>query len=474
MVAELARELSSQDPKARLAALKGMLDRGDAGACVAIAGAVPIEAHPQVRAAMAMVLGKLGGMSQAGVLAKLTTDRDARVRLRAVEALAALQDPACWATLVRVMGAEEEAAVRDAAAHFLMSRGKENLLLLFKQMVVADKAWKREAAVRACQLFNSSAVVPLLKHAATKDDEDGIRDLARTGLQKLAAQGNAAAAKIEEELKAAEAPPAFDLSAELAQAEQQVGLAFHDTYTGQKMPRVEIADHFADEEPEAEPPPKPAPRPTPRAAPPAASKPKPEPQPEPEAAAPEPPPLNPPSAPRVRKPAAPLPFDGGMVPAPKSVSNDKVPMKTRPCPVCGEEIAAAAKKCRFCNEVFDMEGLKQVQASAEKGISMQMPTKLHLLTGLQYFGFGLCIFFSFFALFGGAPGVGLGLLVIYGSLFFLVAKIREGSRTAWTIMTGLMGLGFLMSLASPGTTTGSGLIGLIIMLSEDVRQYCSK
>ena len=25
----------------------------------------------------------------------------------------------------------------------------------------------------------------------------------------------------------------------------------------------------------------------------------------------------------------------------------------RPCPVCGEQIAAAARKCRFCGELFD-------------------------------------------------------------------------------------------------------------------------
>jgi len=29
------------------------------------------------------------------------------------------------------------------------------------------------------------------------------------------------------------------------------------------------------------------------------------------------------------------------------------PGDRKPCPVCGEQIAAAARKCRFCGEVFD-------------------------------------------------------------------------------------------------------------------------
>ena len=41
-------------------------------------------------------------------------------------------------------------------------------------LALAEKPWKREAAVRACQLFNSASVVPLLKHAATKDDSERI------------------------------------------------------------------------------------------------------------------------------------------------------------------------------------------------------------------------------------------------------------------------------------------------------------
>lgn len=443
-MAELARALSAEDPKARLAALKAVLDRKDASACPAVAGAVPAEAHPKVRAAMAMVLGRLGGMTQAGVLAKMTTDRDAGVRLRAVEALAALKDPACWATLVRVLGAEEEAPVRDAAAHFLMSRGKDNLLILFKQMVISEKAWKREAVVRACQMFNSSAVVPLLKHAATKDTEPGIKEAARNGLKKLAGQGNQAAAQVEAELKAAEAPPVFDLSEELAAAEAQIGLAFHDTYTGAKLGRVEIADHFGEDEEEAPPPPpKPAPPP--------------------------PAPLE--SAPKARRPA-PEPIDGGMIARPRPPSVDKVPLKTRACPVCGEEIQVNAKKCRFCNEVFDAEGLKQVQKSASNDIDLPMPSALSVMTCLQYVGFALGIFGAFLQMGGGQPGGAFGL-VIFGGLFFLVAKVRDRSQTAWRIMLGLQVLGTAGSLTNPIQLLINAIF-IGVMLSQDVRNYCSR
>jgi hypothetical protein len=37
----------------------------------------------------------------------------------------------------------------------------------------------------------------------------------------------------------------------------------------------------------------------------------------------------------------------------------------RPCPSCGEQIATAALKCRFCNEVFDPELKKREKAKSK-------------------------------------------------------------------------------------------------------------
>jgi predicted RNA-binding Zn-ribbon protein involved in translation (DUF1610 family) len=52
------------------------------------------------------------------------------------------------------------------------------------------------------------------------------------------------------------------------------------------------------------------------------------------------------------------PSCGGIVPVPVAASTDEPPpaeeeVKRRPCPKCGEEIVATARKCRFCGEVFD-------------------------------------------------------------------------------------------------------------------------
>src|SRR5689334_19777531 len=38
----------------------------------------------------------------------------------------------------------------------------------------------------------------------------------------------------------------------------------------------------------------------------------------------------------------------------------------RPCPMCGEMIAATAAKCRYCGEIFD-ETLRQAEQRKQKG-----------------------------------------------------------------------------------------------------------
>jgi hypothetical protein len=236
------------DHRARLVALKAMLDAGDATRCPQVAQAIPQEPHPKVRAAMVMVLARLGGASYARVIAQLTEDPDVGVRLRAVEALASFYTADCAAALVRVLGHEPEARVRDVAAHFLMAGGRDELLALFREMLRSDKPWKREASVRACQMFNSPLVVPFLKHAAVEDGVESIRDSARAGLERLASEGNAAAAEAQIQIRALEqAPVASAPEPPVVDTKLDRNFAFADSYRGGKVRRVELENHLSED-----------------------------------------------------------------------------------------------------------------------------------------------------------------------------------------------------------------------------------
>lgn len=117
-VTQAVQALGAPDPRTRLSALKALLDSGDMSCCQHLAIALPHEPHPQVRAAMVMVLARLGGATQANVIARFTEDPDVGVRLRAVDALGGFPSADCAAALVRVLGHEHEGRVRDVAAHF--------------------------------------------------------------------------------------------------------------------------------------------------------------------------------------------------------------------------------------------------------------------------------------------------------------------------------------------------------------------
>jgi hypothetical protein len=175
-----------------------------------------------------------------------------------------------------------------------------------------------------------------------------------------------------------------------------------------------------------------------------------------------------------RKPAKPLEFDGGMAQSPRTAGAEPSGgTRTKPCPVCGEEIAVGAKKCRFCNEVFDVEGLKRVQDAAAEPDHMDIPSSLNAITWLNYI-FSGAMFVVGIAQLGSNPPSAIANLLVHGLILLMVYKVRNRSYVAWCIMTGVMVLNIALSAANAPGGIAIGALWLRAMLAEDSRRYCSQ
>ena len=394
----LSEALAQPDHRVRLGALKAALDGDDRTAPDVIVGVIAGEANAKVRNAMALVVGKLGTRAHAPALCRLLRDADAGVRLRAVEGIAALKDSASYPALVALLVAESDPKVRDFCAHHLMRLGGDNLMKLFSHMLVSDVGWVKESAVLALALFNSPRVVPLLR-AVHQKEEGPLKELAFKGLERLAEMGNEPAKNAVAELAALREPPRLDVDfANLAEDTGDNSLGFEDTYTGGKLPRIEIGSPLEDDEDEDDGPPIAIPPPSagvvqdtpltlPQAPPPPEkglasgkdkrpgaikpptsesrdkvpvglvaapagglfpTEPPPPEEPEPHKGSgrrPRPVPMGR-SNPHVDLRAAAEGLEGGMSQARRGED------EMRPCPRCGAEVSAGARRCRHCSEVF--------------------------------------------------------------------------------------------------------------------------
>lgn len=252
-VADLASALAQPDHRLKLMALKGVLDAADASAVDAVAAALHREDNAKVKNAMALVIGRLGTKTHGAVLARLLRDPDASVRMRAVEGIVALKDSGSYPALVGSLVSETDARVRDFCAHHLMKLGGDRLMQLFQLMLNSDVAWMKEAAVMALALFNSPRVVPMLKLAYLKESAP-LQELVLRALKRLSEMGNEAAKTVTAELEALREPPRLDV--DFANLEDDTGGSepgLEDTYTGGKLPRIEMGSPL-EEEPEDAPP----------------------------------------------------------------------------------------------------------------------------------------------------------------------------------------------------------------------------
>jgi len=151
--------------------------------------------------------------------------------------------------------------------------------------------------------------------------------------------------------------------------------------------------------------------------------------------------------------------------------------KTMPCPVCGEEIATAAKKCRFCNEVFDRVGLKEIRQSSAPSTG-EIPTALSVITFLSTLGsalialasLGLCITGEGFMV-----GIGSFMLVLASLQFYAAVKTRNGSAQGRDIMVKLNLFSIILSVFSfQLLQIFFGFVCHKYLTRPDVVAYCCK
>jgi phage FluMu protein Com len=100
----------------------------------------------------------------------------------------------------------------------------------------------------------------------------------------------------------------------------------------------------------------------------------------------------------------------------------------RPCPMCGEMIAANAIKCRFCGEIFD-ETLRRAERKKSPSSKDDSLDTIEILVGLLCAGIG-CIISIIWIIQGKPKGtkmlgvsvIGIGIGVVLRLIFAAAAK----------------------------------------------------
>jgi len=122
------QRLDSKEPGVAAAAVYFLGEAGCRGCLERIAALAGSEA-PELRAACAAALGRLGLPRSSERWRLLQADADPRVRLKALEGLAALKDPATVRNAVEALG-DEDGAVREGARALIAGHGEAAIPLL--------------------------------------------------------------------------------------------------------------------------------------------------------------------------------------------------------------------------------------------------------------------------------------------------------------------------------------------------------
>ena len=157
-------------------------------------------------------------------------------------------------------------------------------------------------------------------------------------------------------------------------------------------------------------------------------------------------------------------------------ADDDTSASRRPCPACGESIAAAAKKCRFCGEFFDGStgqpiGRLRNSANELTITERQVLKKFHdYMHGISIFSFFLSFLFGLGTLVGALSETVVGpgpfergiIFVIMGSLTVLTLWIAVGDngKQLWKPYA----FGVLAVLGLFGSLPQGNIIGIVVFL----------
>jgi HEAT repeat protein len=189
------------------------------------------EADPDVKASAARALGQCADAgSRSGIAtlldATLLRAPDPRVRIAALEGIAAMDARECAAGVIERLRDEDE-RVQDLARRQVERWGAQVALTTARSMLLTVRVDARKAAVHALMLSGEPSVVPMLAWALG-DPVPAVAAGARMGLEMLASQGvDAAAAALARAAAAADAaevpPAATGLDAERSAGESGGG-----------------------------------------------------------------------------------------------------------------------------------------------------------------------------------------------------------------------------------------------------------
>lgn len=207
--AEDVAAFDADEPRERIEALERAAILDDRESLPAVLARVQTEDDPQVKRTLVTALGILGNKEHAGILDRFLEEGDAEIRVRALESLEHLDDVSNYPIYVRYSN-DADPRVRRNAVRALGRLGRKKMIRLCLALTRSNRSDLAHNALRILVGIKTDEAIPCFEKHLTSSD-GSLRELARSGLEKLAGSGDAAAAALLE--KATGISPSRELHA---------------------------------------------------------------------------------------------------------------------------------------------------------------------------------------------------------------------------------------------------------------------
>jgi HEAT repeat protein len=196
---DLERLLHSEDPAARFAGLKRIVEEKSRTGRFLLLSALSAETVLQLKASMVSAVGSFQNSEDVLVIAPYLKHEDSRIRANAVEALALIASEDAFKCIVAAMP-DDDNRVKANVVKALQGMGGSSLFELLKKMSVDESMWMRSSAVYAFSRIRSPKSLLALAQIAQSDPDATIRSRALQVINKEKNAGNPAAILILQKL----------------------------------------------------------------------------------------------------------------------------------------------------------------------------------------------------------------------------------------------------------------------------------